>query len=246
MITYNTFQEYRTLDDLINSLMLVDKLSQVPGGCYHTTIRHLDRLHALDGDIVECGVWKGGFCIFLSHIFPDSKIWVCDSFDGFQDPGKSKYAGYTNEFFTPWNGQDWVRISLDKVKYNFECYGLSDSMANSRIKFVKGWVKDSLPTSGIEKISLLRIDVDAYSATREVLDALYPKVVTGGMIIFDDTNIFQSVDAIKDYYRDNNIPLKLYHPENDSLLLNMETKSPDWSPIHENYQYPTGCYTIKQ
>lgn len=246
MLTYNNFNEYRLIEILINSIQH-DKLSQVPKECFHTVIRHLDKLHPITGDIIECGVWKGGFSIFLSHLFLNKKIWVCDSFEGFQPPEKSKYPKYKNEIFTPDNGQDWVKVSLEDVRLNFEVYRLSEAIKTERIKFLKGFVKDTLPIcEKIEKIALLRIDVDSYSATREVLDSLYPKVVSGGMIIFDDSCLYQTLDAIKDYFQSNNIPLKLYHPENDAIIVNTQTKSPDWGPhITQNFQYPIGCYTIK-
>jgi O-methyltransferase len=80
---------------------------------------------------------------------------------------------------------------------------------------LKGFVKDTLPTSGIEKISLLRVDVDAYSATLEVLDELYDKVVPGGYIVFDDANLKESFEAIKFFLTRENLPLELINPYTD-------------------------------
>ena len=75
-----------------------------------------------------------------------------------------------------------LAISLKEVQDNFKRFGLE----GERIKYLKGFVNETLPTSGIEKISLLRVDVDAYSATLDVLNNLYSKVQPGGYIIFDD------------------------------------------------------------
>ena len=97
-----------------------------------------------------------------------------------------------------------------------------------------------MPTSGIKKISLLRIDVDAYSATLEVLDELYDKVVPGGYIIFDDTCLHESLNAIKTFFKKRNIHPHLIDPSNDKVLpLTFEF-------ISNDSEYPTGCYIVKQ
>jgi hypothetical protein len=243
---FSTYQEYKNVQSLLD-IITSEKLSQASHNGFHTVLRHHDRINSVEGDIIECGVWKGAFSIFLSKIFQTKNVWVCDSFDGFQDPGKSKYPQYDREFFTPNNGQDFVRVCLADVMANFNRFGLAGDVYNGRIQFLKGWVKDTLPNCQIDKISLLRVDVDAYSATREVLDYLYPKVVPGGMIIFDDSQLFQAVEAAKDYFESINTTFKLYHPDNDSVLLDTKIKQPDWAPDYKvNYQYPACCYTIKE
>jgi hypothetical protein len=40
---------------------------------FETVIRKYHRIASLEGDIVECGVLKGGYSIFLSHLFNNKK-----------------------------------------------------------------------------------------------------------------------------------------------------------------------------
>ena len=87
----------------------------------------------------------------------------------------------------------------------------------------------------IQSISLLRIDVDAYSATREVLDYLYPKVKKGGYIIFDDSCLIQTVDGFCDFFDEKGILFELRHPVTDEVIENPK-----------QHDLPCGCYTIKQ
>jgi len=99
---------------------------------------------------------------------------------------------------------------------------------------VKGFVKDSLPNSGIKRISLLRIDVDAYSATKEVLDELYDKVEVGGYIIFDDSCLYETADAIRDFFKEQGIENCVLHTITDEKI-----------DLSTNTTTPCGCYIIK-
>jgi O-methyltransferase len=225
----------------INSLILdlIDTRTTMVGlDCFNTVLTHYSNINSLEGDIVECGVWRGGFSIFLGHLFSDKSIWVCDSYEGFQPLETAKYK-YDMERHTPEYTHNYmgpISISLEEVLNNFEEYGLSNQ---SRIKFLKGFVKDVLPESGIEKISLLRIDVDAYSATLEVLDELYDKVQPGGYIIFDDSCLYECIDAIKYFFKKNNIPEYIHHPTTgDKLYLKFKYTNDDSG-------FPSGCYIVK-
>lgn len=225
------------IDDLIES-----KITMIEKELYLTCLRNYDKIDRLDGDIVECGVWRGGYSIFLSHLFSDKKIWVCDSFEGFQPPNDGKYK-YDKERHRPNMSHNFgsISISLEEIQHHFKSYGLEDQ---ERIKYLKGFVKDTLPTSGIEKISLLRIDVDAYSATLEVLDELYPKVTSGGFIIFDDAPLYEASTAMRDYFIRENIDFEIRHRNTDEIIelnANNFVEKLSYSGLHS-----AGCYLIKK
>jgi O-methyltransferase len=174
----------------------------------------------IKGDIVECGVWRGGMSVYLAYSFLDRVVWVCDSYEGFQNLNDVKYKYSGNERHVPEYDEitkwQWVRgksikISLEEVKQVFTNFGLG---SDENIKFLKGWVKDTLDpkTCEIKNISVLRVDVDAYSATLEVLVNLYDKVSSGGFIIFDDSALKECQDAIKEFKKIKNIDFILIYP----------------------------------
>lgn len=231
MKTITTYDEL--IQDLIN-----DKITMVPFDLFKTVLRNFSKINEIDGDIVECGCWRGGFSIFLSHVFQDRNIWVSDSFEGFQPLENAKY-NYDKERHTSYythNAIGPLAISLEEVQSHFKNYNLEDQ---DRIKFLKGFVKNTLPTSGIEKIALLRIDVDAFSATLEVLEELYDKVQPGGYIIFDDACLYETFDAIKVFFNQRNLPKHLYHYGTDEKL-DLNLKHCDNAT-----GFPSGCYFIK-
>lgn len=228
-----------TYEELIDNL-IENKITMVNPVEFETVLKHYPTISKIQGDIVECGVWRGGFSIFLSYLFNDRKIWVCDSYEGFQPLDSAKHQ-YSSERHTPrytHNAIGPIGIGLEEVQNYFKLYGLGDE---ERIKFVKGFVKDSLPTSGIEQIALLRIDVDAFSATLETLEELYDKVQTGGYIVFDDSCLSETLDAIKVYFKKKNIPEYIYDPATDQPLDLNERHVPS-----ADSGFPAGCYIIKQ
>jgi hypothetical protein len=226
-----------TYEGLIQNL-IENKITMVHLDEFNTVLKHYSKISSVEGDIVECGVWRGGFSIFLSYVFLEKNIWVCDSYEGFQPLLNAKHQ-YDKERHTPQythNSVGPLGISLEEVQNHFRIYGLGDE---ERIKFLKGFVKDTLPTSGIEKISLLRIDVDAYSATLETLEELYNKVQPGGYIVFDDSCLYETLDAIKTFFKQNNIPEFINHPITDQPLdINLRH-------IESDSGLPAGCYIIK-
>jgi len=205
--------------------IIEEQLTLVTSERFDMVLRYKEYLDKLSGDIVECGVWKGGMSIFLSKVFEDKKIWVCDSFEGCQGPSDGLYFFEGESHFS---GQ--YAIPLETVKNNFQLFG---SLDENRISFLKGWVKDTLKEDvcPINSISLLRIDVDSYSATLEVLDFLYDKLVPNGLIIFDDSCLLETRSAMKTFIERGN-KLVILHPITEEEL-----------NIDEDL--PCGCFCFK-
>ncbi|WP_431240799.1 TylF/MycF/NovP-related O-methyltransferase [Mycolicibacterium aichiense] len=151
------------------------------------------------GDLIECGVWRGGACILMRATLAaygdrTRNVWLADSFQGVprSDPANYKAdKGIRAEFAAGILG-----VSQDDVKANFERYGLLDE----RVRFLPGWFKDTLQDAPIEQISLLRLDGDLYESTIQALDALYPRLSAGGFCIVDDYYAVKACEqAVTDY-----------------------------------------------
>ena len=106
-----------------------------------------------------------------------------DSFDGFPEPsledlpGKARRGHYKTR-------QDSV------IKYLINS-GLDKDYVASNVMLVPGFFSDSLEKYKGGKIALLHLDVDIYSSYKETLEFFYPKMVTGGIIAFDE---YQSIE----------------------------------------------------
>ncbi|MCY7361470.1 MAG: TylF/MycF family methyltransferase, partial [Ignavibacteria bacterium] len=61
------------------------------------------------------------------------------------------------------------------------------------------------------KISFLNLDTDIYEPSVTILENLYPKIETGGVLILDDYGVFPGeTKAADDYFKDMNIKIKKF------------------------------------
>jgi len=152
------------------------------------------------GDLIEAGAWRGGTTIFMRALLKaygviDRKVWVADSFEGLPAP-KNKDDGWDLSHV------DYLKVSLDQVKSNFERFGLLDE----QVEFLKGWFCDTLLHAPIKRIAILRLDGDMYSSTMDSLKNLYHKVSKGGYIIVDDYYSWPSCrSAVTDFRTEHSI-----------------------------------------
>lgn len=148
------------------------------------------------GDIVECGVWRGGAMAFAKGVldaYGDPRsVWLADSFQGLPAPG---HAADTVDLRT--TKYPMLAIPESRVRTLFERLGLLDD----RVRFVPGWFDETLPTAPIDQIAVLRLDADYYASTITALDALYTKVGLGGFIIIDDYGVLEPAKQAVDQFR---------------------------------------------
>jgi hypothetical protein len=163
------------------------------------------------GDLIETGVWRGGATIFMRAALKalevtDRTVWVADSFEGLPRPDAEKFpleveAHESQGLNSVYNN---LAVGLDEVQANFKAYRMLDD----KVKFLKGWFKDTLPIAPIHSLAILRLDGDYYESTTDALVNLYDKLSIGGYVIIDDygedswTYCRQAVD---DYRRDRGI-----------------------------------------
>jgi len=156
-------------------------------------VRHL-AMAQIPGDIVECGVWRGGSMMVIAQTLLEvgdvgRDLYLFDTFEGMSAPTDADVA-VTSESASSvlaraskadgrsmWcvAGEEDVRANLRRTAYPSE-----------RVRLVRGKVEDTLPDQAPEKIALLRLDTDWYESTRHELVHLYPRLASGGILIIDD------------------------------------------------------------
>lgn len=145
----------------------------------------------IQGDIVECGVWRGGSmmaaALALQHFNDTRTLWLYDTFDGMTAPADVDRTAHTGEaaadIMARVNDEStaWCRSLLDEVSTNIHSLGYRGS-----VHFIKGDVETTIPKRMPERIALLRLDTDWYASTRHELIHLYPRLESMGVLIVDD------------------------------------------------------------
>lgn len=167
----------------------------------------------IEGDFVECGVWKGGsvmaMALTLQMLQAERDIHLFDTFEGMSAPTEEDWnakEGAAAEKFARTRredgGADWCRSEIDEVRRNV----LSTGYGEDRLRFVQGRVEDTLPAQAPERIALLRLDTDFYESTRHELIHLYPRLVSGGVLILDDYGHWQGARQAVDEFIDEHRP----------------------------------------
>jgi O-methyltransferase len=162
-------------------------------GCVETVLTD-----DIPGDLIECGVWRGGACILMRAVlaaYQDETrcVWLADSFAGVPRPDTANYKADKGLRFDL--SASILAVPETEVRANFQRYGLLDD----QVRFLPGWFKDTLHDAPIDRIAVLRLDGDLYESTIQALDALYPRLSPGGFCIIDDYEIAACRKAVADY-----------------------------------------------
>jgi O-methyltransferase len=149
----------------------------------------------IPGDVVECGVWKGGSALLMAIKLEKSEskrtLWLYDTFNGMTQPtsydkkigGKVTAQQMLDKSIKSTAENTWAYATLQEVKENV--LG-NTSFPESRIKFIVGDVAQTLLAETPNQIALLRLDTDWYESTLIELQTLFKLVAPGGVVIIDD------------------------------------------------------------
>tara|TARA_R110000824_G_scaffold4217_3_gene20069 strand:- start:10900 stop:11607 length:708 start_codon:yes stop_codon:yes gene_type:complete len=176
-----------------------------------------DQVKDLPGDIVECGVFKGtGLFTFLKlkrYLCPNSgkKVIGFDYFD--TDSLLKSLSDHDQEAMRVLFDDRAFKHSDGYYKYLNE-FVLSCGFQSHEFDLVKGDICKTSYNYCAEhpgfRISLLYIDLDVENPTYEALNALWDRVVQGGIVVFDEYGFHQWSEAngVDKFFEDKDIDLK--------------------------------------
>ncbi|HEY2537793.1 MAG TPA: TylF/MycF/NovP-related O-methyltransferase [Solirubrobacteraceae bacterium] len=144
----------------------------------------VEKIAAVDGDVVECGVADGTSLATLASLLKahdqTRRVWGFDSWAGLPAPSGAD-LGDTSIAVSGMFSQ----ASTAKVRDELLAYGLEGGEIAQTINLVPGLFSETLPGySG--SIALLHVDVDLYQSYLDCLTNLWPHVVPGGIVAFDE------------------------------------------------------------
>ena len=158
---------------------------EVYNACHNKSMLTLDRLLALwhlvkstndiEGDIAELGCHAGGTSYLMASAMVGKKLHAFDSFEGLsalvpEDATAKGYVHYEGDLKT---NRDpvikYLSVFPDVIVY-------------------PGYVEDTLQNVKDKKFSLVYLDMNIYTPTKYAIEFMWPRLVKGGYMIFDDYN----------------------------------------------------------
>jgi O-methyltransferase len=138
---------------------------------------------AVEGDFVECGVFKGDMAWVVSKSVnfhtANKQFYLYDTFDGFADKYSSNADFPENPHFMDYANEHYRNPEL----YPYVCGRFSD---RTDVKVIKGVVPDILHEQSPEKIAFMHIDLNSPAAEIGALEILFPRMSPGAVLVFDD------------------------------------------------------------
>lgn len=168
----------------------------------------------IDGDIAECGVWRGGSMMtvalmLLSRGDTSRNLYLYDTFEGMSAPTEydKSFDGVSAESQMNRENGKWCYASIEDVRHNI----LSTGYPEDKIHLVKGKVEDTIPKIIPSNLSLLRLDTDWYESTKHELNYLFPLLAPEGVLVIDDYGHWQGARrAVDEYFAGQNRKIYLH------------------------------------
>jgi len=166
----NFWKEDTRFMDLYNRSKAISLLS--PHKLY-SLYHFAENAKNLSGDVAELGVYKGGSALLLSEVFstssPQKTVHLFDTWEGmpmdFQE-------------YESFSGFDFSDITYTEVKENLK---------NCRnVQFYKGMFSNTFPSVTVDAFCFVHIDCDIYSSVKQCCEFFYSRMVSGGIMLFDD------------------------------------------------------------
>jgi O-methyltransferase len=127
------------------------------------------------GDVAEVGCYQGRVSVLLrkviDHYAPERELHVFDSFQGLPELGLNDGSfGSAGQHST----------DVNTLRDTFRRWQVREPVVHA------GWFADTLPTGLPDQVCFAYLDGDLYDSVRVGLEAVYPRLTPGAIVIVDD------------------------------------------------------------
>lgn len=140
----------------------------------------------IPGAVAELGVYRGEFAAEINRLFPERKLYLFDTFDGFHDSDlkiEEKETGSKSRFL-----KDFRDTSIEEVR---KILPHPESTV-----FCPGHFPESLPEE-LPQFAFVSLDPDLYEPVWQGLCTFWSRLSKGGVILIHDYNSTQFPGAGK-------------------------------------------------
>lgn len=144
--------------------------------CFELAVKEI-RKRKIPGETAELGVFRGEFAQYMNLAFPDRKLYLFDTFDGFDADESCKEVknGNATDAFVEAYKQTGIDEVMQRMTYP------------ENIVIRQGYFPGSL--DGLEEMfAFVSIDVDFEDSVYAGLQYFYPRLSAGGYLFVHDYN----------------------------------------------------------
>jgi O-methyltransferase len=205
---HNPIRPWRDEPEFVVLFREIQERTLVDESRCFTLFQLAGQARSLPGDVVEIGVYKGGTARLLARSFgpTDKTVHLFDTFSGLPDPDPARDYHQTGEFGD---------ASLESVRrYLADC---------GNVMLYPGRFPETAGPVESGRFCLAHVDIDLYRSAVDCCEFLYPRLVPGGLMIFDDYG-FRSCPGVKravDEFFEEKPETPVYLPTGQSLVIRL-------------------------
>lgn len=155
---------------------------------YYIICFFANHVKKLQGDFVECGVYKGGYSKaiieYINFNTLNKTFYLLDTFEGLA-PELASEAEKANKLLEKYSHYE---NTFESVKMTFN---------NDNVKIIKGKIPDTLSLCDSKQICFLSIDMNMVFPEIEALKYFWDKLVIGAVIVLDDYGFSAHIEQKK-------------------------------------------------
>lgn len=177
-----------------------------------------EQLKEVKGDVAECGVFKGHFAGVLNKNFSDRKLYLFDTFSGFDEKDiKEEINPETDVWLNDMGCKEQYSNGSEILAF-LRCPNKENVIIN------KGYVPETLKAVENEKFCFVNLDMDLYLPTIAALNFFYERLEPNGIILLHDyynPMLLGVKDALSEFIESNPNFLLSTFPIGDSLSIGL-------------------------
>jgi O-methyltransferase len=163
--------EFQLVFDAIRGSTLVDRYR-----CYELWQLVAEAAKLPEGEIIEVGVWRGGTGALIAKrrqlLGLQSVVYLCDTFRGVVKAG---------DLDAQYKGGEHSDTSKGTV------LTLCSDLKLEGVQILEGIFPEDTGRQVSDRVfRLCHIDVDVYQSARDIVEWIWPRLVSGGIIVYDD------------------------------------------------------------
>jgi O-methyltransferase len=144
--------------------------------CYEIWSMVAEAAKLPQGDLLEVGVWRGGTGALIAaqsaRCIPSARVFLCDTFTGVVKTGPQD---------TIYKDGMHADTSAKMVTQLLTLNGLNNTVVLEGI-----FPEQTASQLEDRPFRFCHIDVDVYQSSKDICEWLWPKLVSGGVVVFDD------------------------------------------------------------